>query len=395
MKYKLVLWPQPNNDGKHTVFLRITHNRRCRYFSLQRYCLPEQWNNDPGRLKKNYKGYGAENEVLQAIEARAAKVIRDFEMSGEQFTLDKFEARMFRQSDSVNLSEYIAAIAADQRGEGREGTANVYKSVASQVEQFRPSATLADLEPSWCEQWERWLRRRGVEDGGLKTYFAILRAVCNRAIKEGRCSADWSPFRLGGYILKRGKQKRGKLALPLADIRRLESAKTESDVERLALDLFLFSFYCRGINLADIARLTPDSIKAGRVEYVRQKTGVFYSVALNEKSAAILSKYAGGRWCFPVLTDRQKTERQRHIRVGSFAENVNDALRAIAGRVGIGEYVTFYTARHSYATALKNAGVSREVIREAMGHSDAKITDAYLTAFDAAVLDEADRVLLN
>lgn len=108
MKSKLILWPQPNNDGKHTVFLRITHNRRCRYFSLQRYCLPEQWNNDPGRLKKNYKGYSAENEVLQAIEARAAKVIREaMGHSDAKITdayLTAFDAEVLDEADRVLLN---------------------------------------------------------------------------------------------------------------------------------------------------------------------------------------------------------------------------------------------------------------------------------------------------
>ncbi|MDZ7608966.1 MAG: tyrosine-type recombinase/integrase [Cyclobacteriaceae bacterium] len=47
----------------------------------------------------------------------------------------------------------------------------------------------------------------------------------------------------------------------------------------------------------------------------------------------------------------------------------NQYMRQIAAKTGIKDDVTTYTARHSFATILKNSGSSMEYISEALGHS--------------------------
>ena len=73
---------------------------------------------------------------------------------------------------------------------------------------------------------------------------------------------------------------------------------------------------------------------------------------------------------------------------------IGRTLREVAERLGIpSDNLSFYTARHTYATALKGRGVDVAVISEALGHSDLGTTKAYLARFDASVLDAADRLL--
>ena len=55
--------------------------------------------------------------------------------------------------------------------------------------------------------------------------------------------------------------------------------------------------------------------------------------------------------------------------------------------------ISFYSARHTYATELKRKGVSSEVIREALGHSALDTTENYLKRFDDSVIDRADDLL--
>jgi len=43
--------------------------------------------------------------------------------------------------------------------------------------------------------------------------------------------------------------------------------------------------------------------------------------------------------------------------------------------------------------ALKTKGVNRDIISEALGHSDVRTTDHYLKDFDHSVLDDADEGL--
>jgi site-specific recombinase XerD len=98
---------------------------------------------------------------------------------------------------------------------------------------------------------------------------------------------------------------------------------------------------------------------------------------------------------FPVYAG-EKTAAEKMKSLCNFQRRVNKALRAVAALVGFDvDGLSFYTARHSYADILKNAGVSVEVISQALGHSDIRVTDAYLKGFGDKVLDDADLLILN
>ena len=90
----------------------------------------------------------------------------------------------------------------------------------------------------------------------------------------------------------------------------------------------------------------------------------------------------------------QVTDEQKHYRRNKVSTLINRALRQIATNLGFDiPCLSFYTARHTYADGLKKAGVSVEVISQALGHADVRTTDAYLKSFGDEVLDKADLLL--
>lgn len=56
-------------------------------------------------------------------------------------------------------------------------------------------------------------------------------------------------------------------------------------------------------------------------------------------------------------------------------------MAQISEQLGI-PHVSTNVARHSFATMLKNKGVNIAYISEALGHSDIKTTEIYLSSFD-------------
>ncbi|MDO3629075.1 tyrosine-type recombinase/integrase [Mucilaginibacter sp. BT774] len=67
---------------------------------------------------------------------------------------------------------------------------------------------------------------------------------------------------------------------------------------------------------------------------------------------------------------------------------VNTHIKEIAESVGIEKTVTSYVARHSYATALRRNGISKEMIGQSLGHNDLKTTNIYLDDIGDPVMDE-------
>ena len=73
----------------------------------------------------------------------------------------------------------------------------------------------------------------------------------------------------------------------------------------------------------------------------------------------------------------------------------NRKLKEIAKILNIEGNITSYTARHSFATNLKFAGISTDIISQSLGHSNLNITQAYLKEFENEIVDEAIKKLLQ
>ena len=68
-------------------------------------------------------------------------------------------------------------------------------------------------------------------------------------------------------------------------------------------------------------------------------------------------------------------------------------MKLIAKELELNKKVTTYFARHSFATVLRNSGVSMEFISEALGHTDMKTTKSYLAGFEVEKIHETTNAL--
>lgn len=394
--FKLILFSRANAGGLHTVMLRVTFARQSRYFNLHRYCTPDQWDESAGRLRKTFKGHAIENDMLRTYEQRASDALRYFEREMIRFSFDAFEKMVFadRIGSSSPAWRWVKRIADGMREEGRAGNASFYDDCASAMKAFAPHSALVDIDFNWLTRFERWMsRKRQRSGGGMSVIFRTLRASINRAARAGEVPKDFNPF--ADYSFAHLKNQKSQRAIPLEQFYAIRDAECFDRHERLSLDLFLFSFYCRGMNFADIIELRASNIQNLRIFYIRKKTGKTYSVPIIPEVGAILDRYKGGYYLFPVLDPAKHGDNEKKLNRRKRAiEDINARLRTLAARVGVPpEGISFYMARHVYANAHKQAGTPLEVIRELMGHADFKTSEHYLRGFGVDSLDQADRAL--
>jgi len=147
----------------------------------------------------------------------------------------------------------------------------------------------------------------------------------------------------------------------------------------LARDMFLLSFLLMGANLADI--YTMRKPKNGIIEYRRQKTrdrredGALMRVEVPKEAAAIIERYAAGKNS-PYLLRLH----EHYTTCGGLQQAIQNGLREICRELGW-ERVTFYSARHTWATlALNRCGVDNYTVHGALNHIDKEtaITDIYI-----------------
>ena len=433
-------------DGSHPFMLRITKNRERKYIATGLSLHPQFWNKQTGSFRKNIprekrKQLEAdflrwENEYGDSAEALARK--------GEAHEAKDIAAKVSDErkiTRQFKLLAYFDELIGQFEQTGNMGNRKVYRDVQNNLAKFIKadfgSVTDSDgaakriwlkdvsfeqITVKFCNEWEQKMRTNGLTDITLSVKFRTLRAVINKAIGNeyttqehypfARNAAEKRKFQIGKFDTSTTKR-----AISRADIRKIESyqppqdygkystLRNKQDRLQLAKDLFLFSYYCGGINFVDIAQLKWSNIGNDlddklRLSYTRQKTGGKFSIRLLPPTLLILYRYReasnlsltnlAASYVFPILnTALHKTPTQRHNRCAKIMSQVNADLKVIGADVGIETTLTTYVARHSFATALKRSGVATAIISEAMGHSDERTTQIYLSDFDTEIVDTA------
>lgn len=136
----------------------------------------------------------------------------------------------------------------------------------------------------WIDGFYASLQGLSVNSRGM--HLRNLRNVINYALDE-KITQNY-PFR--HYRIP--SEETAMRVLPVEKMRRLAALRLSAyDTE--CRDIFLLMFCLIGINMADLAALTKDSIADGRIEYRRAKTGKFYSIKIEPEAQAVLDRYRG------------------------------------------------------------------------------------------------------
>tara|TARA_R110002072_G_scaffold121230_10_gene254722 strand:- start:812 stop:1309 length:498 start_codon:yes stop_codon:yes gene_type:complete len=155
-----------------------------------------------------------------------------------------------------------------------------------------------------------------------------------------------------------------------------------------------------GMNFIDLMKLNWDNVEEDKIKYIRSKTKGRFSVKILDPVREILNYYKSQNrktnYVFPLLLKEGLTPVQIENRKLKTLKMFNKQLKEIAKIQGVNQNVTSYVIRHSFATHLKFAGISTDLIGELMGHHDVSVTQAYLKGFDDEMKDDAmSRLLLK
>ena len=218
----------------------------------------------------------------------------------------------------------------------------------------------------------------------------ILRAIYNRAVDKGLVMST-NPFK----NVFTGMDKTIKRAIDVNSIHRIIMLDF-SDIQRydFARDMFLFSFYTRGMSFVDMAFLKKKDLKNGILSYKRQKSGQQLFIHWENCMQHIVDKYDtdNSPYLLPIITKIGTNERKQYL---SKIHNVNRNLQEIGHLLGLELPLTMYVARHSWANIAYNNNIPISVISEGLGHDSEKTTRIYLSSLNANKIDDANRMILE
>lgn len=271
-------------------------------------------------------------------------------------------------------------------------TSETYHATLKSFMQFRENedVLLKDLNSDMMLMYEAYLRQRGLTKNSISFYIRILRAVYNRAVEKGLTS-NRNPFK----HVYTGIDKTVKRAIPLKTIKQIKNLNLSfNPTLAFARDMFLFSFYTRGMSFIDMAYLKKKNLSKSILSYRRRKTGQLLFIRWEECMQEIVDKYENphSEYLLPIINPIHKNERTQYQNAMHL---INHKLKTIGEMTSLPIPLTMYVARHSWASAAKNKNIPISVISEGMGHDSEKTTQIYLASLDTSEIDNANSMILN
>lgn len=325
--------------------------------------------------------------------AKFKSIISVLESSGQSYTADDIISSYTRKENNGNFISFIHDTIQQLKLVGRLRTAETYSTALNSFSRFcslRGDVDFNDIDATLMMEYENYLKSNGLIPNTISFYMRNLRAVYNRAVEKG-ITVQRNPFR---YVYT-GVDKTVKRALSVSMIRKIRDLDLrKSPSMDYARDIFMFSFYTRGMSFVDMAYLKKKDLQHGVLSYRRQKTNQQLFIKWEKPMQEIIDKYDTSQtpYLLPIIKDVNSDARRQYHNASHL---VNAKLKKIGVDLGLPVVLTSYVARHTWASVARSKNISLSVISEAMGHDSENTTRIYLASLDMSVIDKANEIILK
>ena len=396
---------KPNKEGLYPVCLRVTFMREAKYYRLK---YPLNLNDSELReymgtiylSKDDYdkvmkpnppKGYYKSLKlILNTYELRAIDVIKRM----EYFDFDQFMYDFFDKStgiDDTDIFNVMQRRAVRLREEGRISTAITFECALRSLVKFHGKDRLKfqQITAGFLTDYEKEMLKNGASTTTIGIYLRNVRTLFNESHIEN-LHYPFGKKSKGLYQIPTGKNV--KKALSMEQIISIATIElSPGSWEEICRDLWLLSYLANGANIKDILRLKYKDIDGDVIRFVRSKTArsrnnqQYIEIIITPRIGRILDRHGSkgipDAYIFEVLKPGM-TPKEEYRAIQQMTANINHNMARLAKRLEIPHKITTYTARHSFASILKRAGVSTEFIQESLGHTSPETTQNYLASFE-------------
>lgn len=391
---KIKFRPSTVEGKKGGLYFQIIQNRVIRQMNTDYKINAYEWDAEIESVVVS----GARANILCSIRermewdlSRFERIVRQLEQERRKYTADDVITLFHKVTKETSLFSFMHSVIIQLRQLGKIRTSETYTATLKSFMEFREEhdVPLDGVNSDLMLLYEAHLKAKGVRMNTISFYMRILRAVYNRAV-EKELTPQKYPFR----HVYTGVDKTVKRAVPVKVIKALKelnlSMKSSLDFAR---DMFMFSFYTRGMSFVDMAYLKKTDLQNGILTYCRRKTGQRLTVKWEKCMEEIIKKYPSNSstYLLPIIKE-QGNERKQY---DNALHLVNYRLKDLSGMLKLQRPLTMYVARHSWASVAKVRNVPLSVISEGMGHDSEKTTQIYLASLEASVVDKANKMILE
>ena len=290
------------------------------------------------------------------------------------------------------MFDFMEQVIKNLKDLGKTRSTESYTATLNSFKRFREQKDLLlnELNAEIIQSYEVYLKKKGLCPNTSSFYMRILRAVYNRAVEKDIIVQQY-PFK----HVYTGIDKTIKRALPLQCIKKIKNMDlSENPSLEFARDMFLFSFYTRGMTFVDMAYLEKKYLKNGILCYRRRKTGKLLTIKWETCMQELINKHGNPQsaYLLPIIGASGDEGRKQYL---YGIHNINRRLKTIGNLLDLSIPLTLYVARHSWASIAKYQKIPLSVISEGMGHESERTTLIYLATLDTTAVDKANKTILK
>lgn len=397
---KVKFRPSTVHGRNGTVYYQVIHRRVVRQIKTDCRINESEWDlinqksNDFSSCLHEAEHLASVRMQISCDTQRLRDIISRMENTGKQYTADSIVSKFLEGEKQLSLFGFMKDSIDHMMKAGKYRTAETYNDTLKSFYAFRKGVDLRldEINSEMMQLYEAHMRTKGLVRNTTSFYMRILRAAYNRAVENGMVEQRY-PFK----HVYTGIDKTQKRAIPVRVIKKMKALNLSMYPSlEFARDMFLFSFYTRGMAFVDMAFLKKKNLQNGILSYCRSKTRQLLYVKWERCMAEIVTKHAAdnSEYLLPIITVAGSPA-DNHKKYRSVQRVINSNLKVIAKMVGLKGNLSMYVSRHSWASAARSNNVPVSIISEGMGHDSDATTLIYLNSLDTSAVDKANLIILK
>jgi site-specific recombinase XerD len=389
-----------NRDGESSIILRLSYKNKIITIASGKYISKEKWI-QTNHLKNTLK---AEKEkvikssldlMLLNAEKKFTELFRidpdvDLELLKAELT-GKVKIGQPQGPTIIEIMDTYNIFFSKRVNTGERAPASLqkYKRAKDLLLDFinsnykKEDMPASELSSSFVFKLEQYLKyessfkeQTGIKNNSVVKYMKMYKTACNYAIKMDLIIKN--PFNIYDGRLS----VKDAVFLTQLELNTIENKIFSTPRLEKVKDIFLFSCYT-GYAPVDALQLTERNLSADSTGNLwimtsRAKTAIRANVPVLPTVDKIISKYKNQQKGLIPKISNQK---------------MNAYLKEIADVCGINKHLTWYVARHTFATTVTlGNGVRLENVSAMMGHTNTKQTQHYAKVLDVNIMEDMEKL---
>jgi site-specific recombinase XerD len=436
VRITMTLDPRKGTEGEMPVCVRVRIVNLQRYFLMpnERYTSEEfasiinEDNRKQGRKRKTF------DDFFDKIHREIKVLLEKGELESSEF-LETLTNRIngikeTKKTKNKTIYDVWEGLLQELTDANRIGTRNSYHIALKRFRQdmgdkVNNASINQELINKWVSRMQTPKEGKPMNATTIGIYLRAFRVVVRRAVEQGVLMAEKTDLFKGVRAVNK-KCSRKNWCLNVEKMTRLyqffenDNTKDEDGKERFeplyrqrlfeSLGMFLFSYMANGANMADLALLRYDDFyyqqEQKAMRFIRKKTiresdGMEVIFPILPQMQVILDRIANkpqkGGLVFNIINEGMTDERITAV-VACENSNIADRMEVITEMIRMEEKPSPTWCRHSFATNLRDAGISTEYISTMMGHtitSGSATTLNYLSRYNMETMMSYNSNLLR